>query len=117
MIILNTRLKELRNHLGLSQKDFGSKIFLSQDHISSLEKGRRSITDRSIKNICNEFNVNEEWLRSGKGSMFQDITNDISAPDHIKELLRKFSLLSEDDQKKMNIMLDAFISESKKEEN
>lgn len=117
MIVLNNRLKELRNHLGLSQKDFGNKICLSQDHISSLEKGRRNITDRSIKNICNEFHVNEEWLRSGRGRMIQDITEDISAPDHIKELLRKFSLLSEEDQKKMNIMLDAFISESQKEEN
>ena len=86
---MNTRLKELRNHLGLSQKDFGSKIFLSQDHISSLEKGRRSITDRSIKNICNEFNVNEEWLRSGKGSMFQDITKDISDLIILKNYYRK----------------------------
>lgn len=113
---MNTRLKELRNHLGLSQKDFGNKIFLSQDHISSLESGRRALTDRSIKDICNEFNVNEEWLRFGKGKMFKDITDSIDAPDHIKEILKKFMELSEDDQNKMNKILDAFISESKIEE-
>ena len=113
---MNTRLKELRNYLGLSQKDFGSKIFLSQDHISSLESGRRSITDRSIKDICNEFNVNEEWLRFGKGKMEKDVTDNIDAPDHIKEILRKIMTLSEDDQNKMNKILDAFILETKNEE-
>ena len=113
---MNTRLKELRSHIGLSQKDFGNKIFLSQDHISSLESGRRSITDRSTKDICNAFNVNEEWLRFGKGKMFKDITDGIEAPDHIKEILRKIMTLSKDDQNKMNKILDAFILESKIEE-
>lgn len=113
---MNTRLKELRNNLGLSQKDFGNKICLSQDHISSLENGRRSITDRSIKDICNEFNVNENWLRFGEGKMFKDVTDGIDAPDHIKEMLRKIMALNENDQNKMNKILDAFILESKREE-
>ncbi len=113
---MNSRLKILRNHIGLSQKEFGNQICLSQDHISSLESGRRSITDRSIKDICNEFNVNEEWLRFGKGKMLKDITDSIDAPDHIKEILRKIMILNEEDQNKMNKILDAFISESKIEE-
>ena len=80
---MNIRLKELRNHTGLSQKDFGNKIFLSQDHISSLETSRRTLTNRSIKGICNKFNVNEEWLRFGNGKMFKDDTS-----EYIKERLR-----------------------------
>ena len=113
---MKSRLKEIRNTLGLSQKSFGSKIFLSQDHISSLENGRRSITDRTIKDICNQFDINEEWLRYGIGEMKKDIVKDIDAPDEIKILLKKFLSLSESDQKKMENILDAFIDEELKKE-
>lgn len=65
---LNERLKKIRNQLRLSQEEFGHKIGIeSRAHISSLEKGSRNITDRIIKDICREFNVNEDWLRNGTG--------------------------------------------------
>lgn len=48
----------------------GDKIKLSQTHISSLENGARDATDRIISDICREFNVNEQWLRTGEGEMF-----------------------------------------------
>ncbi len=35
-----------------------------------MESGDRNVTDRTILLICNEFNVNEEWLRNGTGEMF-----------------------------------------------
>ena len=38
---MNSRLKEIRLKLGLSQKKFGDKMFLSQDQISLLENGKR----------------------------------------------------------------------------
>lgn len=114
---MNSRLKYLRESLELSQEKFGSIIHLSQDHISSLEKGRRNITERTISNICDKFNINEEWLRYGTGEMKKDITDDIDAPDDIKLLLKKFLLLNDSDKIKMENILDSFIKEeSKKEE-
>ncbi|CEP50424.1 putative transcriptional regulator [[Clostridium] sordellii] len=113
---MKSRLKELRNSLGLSQKDFGAKLCLSQDHISSLENGRRKITDRTIKDICDEFNVNEKWLRTGNGKIKKDVTEDIDAPEEVKALLRKFILLSESDQKKLEYIIDSFIEEEQKKE-
>lgn len=65
---MNKRLRELRVRLQLSQEEFGKKIGIeSRAHISLLESGKRNITDRIITDICREFSVNEDWLRTGAG--------------------------------------------------
>lgn len=66
---MNTRIKELRNYLNLSQKEFGNTIGL-RSSISDIELGKAPITERTIIAICSKFNVNEKWLRFGKGEMF-----------------------------------------------
>ncbi|WP_369354395.1 helix-turn-helix domain-containing protein [Lysinibacillus capsici] len=67
---MNERMRYLRKTLGFNQKEMGDKIKLSQTHISSLENGARDATDRIISDICREFNVNEQWLRTGEGEIF-----------------------------------------------
>ena len=64
---MNERLKIIRLKLKLTQDDFAKKIGIKQAAISAIEKGIRNSTDRSINDICREFNVNEEWLRHGTG--------------------------------------------------
>lgn len=68
MIILqqvNSRIKELRTRLKLTQEEFGEKIGLSKSGISNIENGTRNVSSRHIKLICNVFNVNESWLTTG----------------------------------------------------
>lgn len=77
---MKERLKAVRMHENLSQEEFGNKIGItSRSHISSLESGRRAITDRIINDICREFGVNEVWLRTGEGgdeNMFTKVNED-----------------------------------------
>lgn len=66
--MLNERFKKVRLMAGLSQEEFGKKIGIeSRGHISALESGNKNITDRIVNDVCREFNVNEEWLRTGNG--------------------------------------------------
>ena len=95
---MNSRLKEIRLKLGLSQKKFGDKMFLSQDQISLLENGKRNITDRTLNDICRTFNVNEEWLKYGHGEMFIDPMANIDASEDVRELVKKILSLSEEDR-------------------
>lgn len=67
---MNDRIKELRNKLGMSQEEFGSKIGLSKSGISSIENHQRAVTDKHVKLISFEFGVNEAWLRTGEGEPF-----------------------------------------------
>ena len=71
---MNTRIKAVRAHVKLSQADFGAKINVSQNYIWMIEKGERIPSDRTIADICREFNVNENWLRTGEGEMMQKLT-------------------------------------------
>lgn len=77
---MNTRLREIRLLHKMSQEEFGKKIGIeSRAHISALESGSRNITDRIVKDICREFNINEKWLRYGEGEMLS-----ISLDDYVK---------------------------------
>lgn len=69
---IEARIKELRLFLDLNQTDFGSRINVGQSAIGLYEKGKRTVSDRVILDICREFNVNEEWLRYGNGDMFTE---------------------------------------------
>lgn len=71
---MKNRIKELRKYLGMSGEVFGEKLGLTKQTISRLENGVNGITEQTVKLICQEFNVNETWLRTGDGDMFEPIS-------------------------------------------
>ncbi len=84
---MNTRIKELRKSLDLTQQVFAQKIGLKQNSIALIESGKRNISDQAILSICREFNVNEEWLRTGEGEMLKPDTN-----NELEALAEKYGL-------------------------
>jgi transcriptional regulator with XRE-family HTH domain len=76
---MNGRLKLLRETLKLSQREFGEKIKISASAITNFESGFRNMSNQTIKIICDEFNVSEEWLRNGIGEMFVESDGTILA--------------------------------------
>lgn len=68
---MNGRIKAVRANSGLTQADFGAKIGVSQNYVWMMETGARVPGDRTIRDICREFGVNEVWLRTGAGEMFR----------------------------------------------
>lgn len=70
---MNTRILEVRKKLNLTQNEFAKEIGLKQSSYSDIENGNSPITERTIIAICSKFNVNEEWLRTGNGEIFNII--------------------------------------------
>jgi transcriptional regulator with XRE-family HTH domain len=68
---MNERVKFVRESLELSQMKFGISLGVSAGAITRIEKGQNKLTDQMVKAICREFNVNEQWLRFGKGDIFK----------------------------------------------
>lgn len=106
---ITNRVILLRKTLKLSQKSLGDAIGLSNSGISNIENGIRNVTDQHIKLLVSTFNVNEQWLRTGEGEMFIQLSADqeldkligeMYANDNefTKNFVRSFLKLSEDEQ-------------------
>lgn len=70
---MNTRILELRKYLNITQEQFANTIGISRSSLSEIENATAPITERTIIAISSRFNVNEDWLRTGKGEMFNII--------------------------------------------
>lgn len=70
MKLVNERIKYLRKDiLSLTQEKFAEKIGLKRNTIAMYESGDKIPSDRTIKDICREFEIDEDWLRTGEGEM------------------------------------------------
>lgn len=85
---MEKRIKELRKKLDLDQTEFGNRIGVKQGSVSAYEKGIRIPLDSVILSICREFNVNEEWLRTGEGEMFEELTEQQKVMKYTAMLLK-----------------------------
>lgn len=111
---MNERIKELRKALDLSGDKFGQSIGLSRMAISNIENGRYGVTEQTIITICNIYNVNEDWLRTGEGSMFNktkegflaELQKQYSLTDFQVSLVKNYLELSDKDK----ASIDKFIA-------
>lgn len=84
---MNERLRIIRKDLGLTLDKFGEKIGIQKATLSKIENGTVALTDRNIQSICREFNVNEEWLRTGEGPMYIDMDKEDELMRWVGEVL------------------------------
>lgn len=73
---IGERIGELIESLGMKKVRFAERLKIDQSYVTQLTSGKRKPSDRTISDICREFNVREEWLRNGMGEMFLDFTED-----------------------------------------
>ena len=79
----NERVRELRKAKSLTLDEFGEKIGLKKSALSHIENGKVILTDKNRRSICREFNVREEWLRTGDGPMYIERDGE----DELKEMV------------------------------
>lgn len=82
------RIKKLRKDLDLTQQKFGERLGIKGNTVAQYELGRNEPIDAVLSLICKEFNVNEEWLRTGSGDMFIEQTEDAQIASFIGDILR-----------------------------
>lgn len=102
---LSERIRELIRVRGKKKAEFARALNVSQAFVSQMCSGERMPSDRTIADICREFDVSEEWLRNGTGPMFVEKTRDeelaeffghvLARDDFEKRLLAALSRLDE----------------------
>lgn len=86
MTTTESRLKMLRESLGLTQAELAASLHMAQNSISIIESGKRQLSDRLAHSLAVEYGVSEEWLLTGSGEMFPVIAEDA-------ELIETYALL------------------------
>lgn len=125
---INTRIAEVIRGSGLTKTAFSKRIGLSQPFVSQLASGDAAPSDRTIVDICREFGVSEQWLRTGEGEMFLRLSREeeitkflmtvIRDPDSEfqRQLLATMAKLEPAQWKLMEQMLDDLIAQRTKKE-
>ena len=82
---MHTRINEIVKVSKLTKTDFAKRLGISQPYLSQICAGQKTPSDRTISDICREFNVNREWLETGAGKPFQEKSRD----EEIAEIIGK----------------------------
>lgn len=86
---MNNRLRILRKGLNLTQEEFSKRIGIKRNTLANYEIGRNVPIDAVIFSICREFNINEEWLRTGQGDMFRELPEENEVAALVSDLLEE----------------------------
>ena len=89
---INNRVKEVRQSMELSQAKFAQKIGFSQGGIKDVEIGKCKVTDRLILAMNKYLGINEEWLRTGNGSMYAQTDKKDAVEQALNILMAKYNM-------------------------
>ena len=121
---INNRIAWVIEQSGLTRTAFAERINVSQQHVSRIAKNGTP-SDRTIADICREFNISETWLRTGEGDPniqvdedqeFQDVLTQIrlSDDDLIKRIIKAYWYMSDEEKKVIKKLIERFRKEEKK---
>lgn len=123
---IGKRIASIIESLGIKKVEFAKAINVDQSFISQITSGKRNPSDRTIADICREFGVNEIWLRTGEGEMFDPVTPDeelaeffgdilAGEPDFKRRFIYALSRLSSEQWEMLEKVATQLVADTKKE--
>lgn len=100
-----SRIIDLRKSLNLTQSEFADRLGLSRNYIWMLENGERTPSDRTISDICREFGVREEWLRTGELPIKKSLSRQAEITKFVGDAMRDAK--KSDTQRILTALMDA----------
>ena len=88
MDTISARIAAVIKASGLTKTAFAERLNVSQSFVSRLAVGASVPSDRTILDICREFNVSERWLRTGEGEMFGQLSREEEITRFAMEVIR-----------------------------
>lgn len=88
MDTISARIAAVIKASGLTKTAFAERLNVSQSFVSRLAVGASVPSERTILDICREFNVSERWLRTGEGEMFVQLSREEEITKFAMEIIR-----------------------------
>ena len=119
METINERIAWCVKDSKLTKTAFAEKINVGQSFISQLCSGAKMPSDRTIADICREFNISEVWLRTGEGEPhiqrgedeeFQEVRAQITVSDDdlIKRIIKAYWFMDDEEKAALRKLIDGF---------
>lgn len=116
---INDRIAWCVKDSKLTKTAFAERINVTQQYVSNLCLGKKSPSDRTIADICREFNISEIWLRTGDGEPhierdedeeFLEVMEQIhmSDDDLIKRIIKAYWFMDEKEKAVIRKLIDSF---------
>ena len=112
---MKDRIKKIRKDVHKTQQEFADSIGLSRNFIAQIETAaKENFSDRTIRDICRIYGVNETWLRTGNGDPYLKVESTTELLSRIEEeddpfiidVLRAYMNLNENAKKVLRDMCD-----------
>lgn len=66
-----TRVKEIRQRMGLSRREFAGRMGVKGNTWGNLEQRVNPLSDRYINLVCLTYRIRKDWLLNGTGDRFE----------------------------------------------
>jgi len=86
MDTIGTRIKLVREAVGISQSQMGKLLGCGKSFISAIENDKSKLTIDQLTNLIVHYGVNSNFILVGKGSMFIAPEFEDAKDDILKEL-------------------------------
>jgi len=90
--------------LKLSQREFSKRIFISQTLYCDIENGNVKPKERVLRLISSQFNINLDFLKEGKGKIFEKSPPDLRL-ERLIEIFKQFDDETQDEVLKITKLL------------
>lgn len=117
---MNERIKQLRQSLGLTQDEFGSRLGITKASISKIENGANSASEQTLRSMVREFGASYLWLTTGAGPMYENgeeaavhvMIDRVMAGEneHVKNLFKGLSDWTTEDWQQVDRLLDKLLA-------
>ena len=119
MDTINDRIAWYIKDAGIKKAEFARRLNLSQPFVSELCSGKNNPSDRTIADICREFNISELWLRTGEGEphiqrdedeVFLEVMEQIHMSDDelIKRIIKAYWFMEDEEKAAIRKLIDGF---------
>lgn len=105
---MKDRIRQVREELGASQKEFADKLNVSREAVAQWERGVKNPSATVLRLIEKEYGVSADWILTGDGEKkrdYRDVQREI--------LVAMFNQLPEERQKAINDVLEYYVKHGK----
>ena len=104
---MEKRIQAARKAKGLTLKQLGDIIGISESAVSNIERGRNKPSGSTLILLCEKLGINRAWLETGEGEMFAPTTEQaetarmieaISDSPAMRSLLATWAQLSDENK-------------------